>query len=320
MKRTFMNKRPIALPRIGYGTTALGDMPKTYGYGVDERRARETFEAIFAGPPVLLDSSRNYGAGRSEARLGAAIKAQGGLPEGFLLSTKLDRDMASGRFDAAQARRSLEESLEALGLTQIDLLHLHDPEYAASLEEVTGKGGALDALFGMKEEGLVAAVGLAAGRVDLMLPILRDRDFDAIITHNRFTLLNRNAEAMIAEAAARGIAVVNAAPYASGLLARGSYSGATYVYQEPDEALLARLRLIEAICAEYGVPPGAAALQFSLREPRIATTLCGVSQPENVIQTQAWAEAALPQTLWQALSALPADQGDPEATRHYQPD
>lgn len=315
-----MPKSRMNLPKIGYGTTALGNMPKTYGYGVDEQRARETFRAILAGPPALIDTSRNYASGRSEARLGAALAEQGGLPKGFLLSTKLDRDTESGRFDAVQARRSLEESLEALGLDRVDLLHLHDPEYAASLHEITGTGGALDELFRMKEEGMAGALGLAAGRIDILLPILRERDFDALITHNRFTLLNRNAEALIEEASGRGIAVINAAPYASGLLARGADSGATYVYQQADEALLERLRRVEAICAKHGIPLGAAALQGSLRDSRIATTLLGVSQSAHVAQTESWADASLPQALWEELSALPADLSDPEAKRRYEPD
>ena len=126
------------------------------------------------------------------------------MPKGAVLSTKLDRDMETNRFDAAQARRSLEASLKALGVDRVDILHLHDPEYAADLSEVTGPKGAIAELFRMKEEGLAEAVGLAAGRVDMMMPMLRDWDFDALITHNRFTLANRNAEAMIDFARAEG--------------------------------------------------------------------------------------------------------------------
>ena len=126
--------------------------------------------------------------GRSEERIGAAIRARGGLPEGFVISTKLDRDMDTGRFDAVQARRSLEVSLNRLGVDDVGILHLHDPEHAADLSEITGTGGALDELFKMKEEGLAQSVGLAMGRLDLMFPILRDYPFDALINHNRWTL------------------------------------------------------------------------------------------------------------------------------------
>ena len=309
----------LQVTKIGFGTSGLGDMPDTYGYGVDAARAQATVEAIFAGPVNLLDASRNYGFGRSEERVGDAIRARGGLPAGFVVSTKLDRDMATNRFNAARARRSLEESLEALGLDRVQILHLHDPEYAASLDEITGKGGALTELFRMKEEGLAEAVGLAAGRVDIMMPILKDWDFDALITHNRFTLTNRNAEAMIDFAHAKGIAVMNAAPYSGGVLAKGSKEYPRYVYQEASEKMLDPVRRVEAACARHGVPVGAAALQFSMRDPRIAATICGVSRPERVKETLDWAAWPIPAALWDELAALPYASDDPEATRDYKP-
>ena len=156
--------------------------------------------------------------------------------------------------------------MKALGLDRIHLLHLHDPEHARSLSEITGPNGAIRELFKIKEEGLADAVGLAAGRVDVMMPMLRDFDFDAIITHNRFTLTNRNAEPMIDFARAKGIAILNAAPYAGGVLAKGSGSFKRYVYQEASDAVLDPVRRIEAICARHDVPVGAAALQFSMRD------------------------------------------------------
>ena len=86
------------------------------------------------------------------------LKKNGGWPDGFVLSTKLDRDLKTGRFDAAQARKSLEESLKALDLNHIDILHLHDTEHSNNISEITGKGGSIDELFKMKEEGIVKAV------------------------------------------------------------------------------------------------------------------------------------------------------------------
>ena len=291
-------------------------MPDTYGYSVEAERAQRTVQAIFDGSVNFIDTSRIYGVGRSEARIGAVIRERG-LPEGMVISTKLDRDPETHVFDASQARRSIEESLKALGLDKIDLLHLHDPEHAASFATATSRDGALGELFRIKEEGLATAVGLAAGRSDLMLPLLRQWDFDAIITHNRFTLANRNAEDMLAFAAARGVAVLNAAPYAGGVLAKGSADYHRYVYQEASDAALAPIRRIEAICARHGVPPGAAALQFSMRDPRIASTVCGVSKPERVTQTLEWASFPIPDACWAELMALPFATDDPEATRQH---
>jgi D-threo-aldose 1-dehydrogenase len=312
-----LGKTKLKVARLSFGTSGLGDMPDTYGYGVDAERAKATVRAIFDSPVDFLDTARVYGFGRSEERIGAVIRERGGLPPGFVLSTKLDRDPESNRFDGTRVRRSLEESLKALGLDRIHLLHLHDPEYAASLAEVTGPKGALSELFKMKEEGLADAVGLAAGRLDIMMPILRDFDFDALITHNRFTLTNRNAEPMIDFAVSKGIAVLNAAPYAGGVLAKGSGSYRRYVYQEASDAMLGPVRRIEAICARHEIPPGAAALQFSMRDPRIASTICGVTRPERVAETLAWARWPIPQAAWDELLALPFAMDDPEATRDY---
>ena len=314
-----LGRTDLRVTPICFGTSGLGDMPGTYGYGVDEERALATVRAILEGPVNFLDTSRAYGMGRSEARVGAVIKELGGLPAGFVISTKLDRDMETLRFDAAQARRSLEKSLEALNVDHIQLLHLHDPEHAADLGEITAKGGAIDELFKMKEEDLVDAVGLAAGRIDIMMPILKDWDFDALITHNRFTLTNRNAEPMIALAQERGIAVLNAAPYASGVLAKGTAEHPRYVYQEASDAMLEPVRKVEAVCARHGVPTGPVALQFSMREPRITSTICGVSKPERIEQTLEWARYDVPQAVWDDLAALPFSTDDPEATRDYKP-
>jgi D-threo-aldose 1-dehydrogenase len=312
-----LGRSDLMVTPIGFGAGGLGDMPDTYGYSAGLERAKATVEAILDGPANLIDTSRNYGVGRSEERIGAVLSERGGLPAGFVLSTKLDRDFDDNVFDAARARRSLEQSLKALGLERIDLLHLHDPEHARSFSEATARDGALGELFRIKEEGLAKAVGLAAGRVTLMTQLLRDWDFDALITHNRFTLVNRNADAMLDLAQSRGIAVLNAAPYASGVLAKGSSAYPRYVYQEASAAMLDPIRRIEAICARHGVPLGAAALQFSLRDPRITSTICGVTRPERVRETLDWARFPIPEAAWAELLAAPFSTDDPEATRDY---
>jgi D-threo-aldose 1-dehydrogenase len=317
MARAKLGRTNLRVSRICFGTSGLASMPNTYGYEVSPERAVGTIRAIFDGPANFIDTSRLYGFGRSEGRIGEVIRERGGLPEGFVLSTKLDRDPETSRFDGAQARRSIEQSLEALGLGRIQLLHLHDPEHARSLAEIAGPGGALAELFRMKEEGLAEAVGLAAGVTDVMLPLLRDWDFDALITHNRFTLVNRNATGMIDFAVSKGIAVLNAAPYAGGVFAKGSEAFPRYVYQEVSSDTLDPVRQVEAACARHGVPPGAVALQFSLRDPRITSTVCGVSRPERVQQTLEWAEWPVPESLWGELAALPFATDDPEATRAY---
>lgn len=306
----------ITITPVAFGTSALGSMPDTYGYEVDEERARATIRAIFDGPANVIDSSRNYGFGRSEARVGEVITELGGVPDGFVVSTKLDR-ADSGRFDADRARHSLEESLRALSLDRVDVLFLHDPEYATDLHEVVGTGGSIDALLQMKADGLADAVGLAMGRLDLMTELVGAYPFDVVLNHNRYTLLNRSADELYSFAHDRGMAVWNAAPYAGGVLAKGAATVQRVTYSPADDEALAPVRTIERICAEFGVPPGAAALQFSIHDPRISTTVVGVSKPERVATTIEWAQFEIPDELWSALSELPYEVSDPEANRDY---
>lgn len=317
LEQTLLGKTGLSVSPICFGTAALGDMPDTFGYSVDAERARSTLRAIFDSQINFLDTSRLYGMGRSEERIGEVIAERGGLPSGFVLSTKLDRDIDTGVFDGAQARRSLEQSLKALKLDRIHLLNLHDPEHAADPVQVREQGGAIAELIKMKEEGFCDAIGLAAGVVDVMLPLLDEFPFDALITHNRFTLVNRNAAAMMDFARERQIGIINAAPYATGVLAKGTSQSTRYVYQEASEAQLDPIRQIEAICAHYDVPIGAAALQFSMRDSRVASTICGVTKPERVQQTLAFATAEIPEAAWAELMALPFETRDPEATRDY---
>jgi D-threo-aldose 1-dehydrogenase len=307
-----LGRTDLVVSRLCFGTSALADSPESYGYEVDEEQALATFRAIFRGPVKFVDTARIYGRGRGEERIGAVLREIGGLPEGFVLATKLDRDFETGRFDASVARRSLEASLKALGLDRVHLLHLHDPEYVEPLSQVTGRGGAIDELFRMKEEGLADAVGLAAGKVSVMMPMLRNWDFDAVLTHNRFTLLNRNAEAMVDFAVSRGMAVLNAAPYGSGILAKAAGSGARFAYREAPDMVQAHAAALHETCARYGVPLGAAALQFSMRDPRITSTVVGVSRPARVEETIAWATWPIPDDLWEELAGHEYGLDDPQ--------
>ena len=236
-----------------------------------------------------------------------------------MISTKLDRDMESGSFDASRARKSLEESLKRLGVEKVQVLHLHDPEHASDLKEITRSGGALDELFKIKEEGLADAVGLAMGKLDLMESILWDWPFDALMNHNRWNVINRSADSLFTKAHERGIAILNAAPYASGVLAKGSDVMPRIAYQQATTDALEPVRALEMICAKHNVPIGALALQFSTRDPRITSTAAGVTKPERVQQTIDWATAELPDELWEEIENINFSSEDPEANREYKP-
>ena len=319
MEKTAIGQTGLSVTPIGFGTAALGGVPDTYGYGVDDETAHATIREIFDGPVNLLDTSRNYGFGRAEERIGHVIRERGGVPDGFVISTKLDRDMDTGRFDGDRVRRSAEESLEALGIDRFQILHLHDPEHARDLDEITREGGALDTLFRLKEEGMVQATGIAMGRTDILAPLLERWPFDVVLVHNRFTLLNRSARGVFSRAVERGATVFNAAPYAGGVLAKGSDKVKRITYQEVDDAALAPVRQVEAVCAEHGLAPGAVALQFSMSKSLIGSTVVGVSKPERVRQTLGWASDAIGDAVWQELESLPYDTVDPEAERVYVP-
>jgi len=319
LEKKRIGKTDLMVSPLCFGTSGLGNMPDTYGYEVDEKRARETLNAIFDGPINFLDTSNNYGFGRSEARIGDALRERGGLPDGFVISTKVDRDMEHGTFDASRTRRSLEESLTRLGLEKVQILHLHDPEHARDLKEITCKGGALDELFKIKEEGLAEAVGLAMGRIDVMESILWDWPFDALMNHNRWNIINKSADRVFTKAHERGIAILNAAPYASGILAKGSSVMPRIAYQDAIAESLEPVKAIEAICSRYQVPPGALALQFSTRDPRITSTVAGVTKPSRVQQTLDWANMELSDSLWAEIENLSFSMEDPEANREYKP-
>ena len=146
-----------------------------------------------------------------------------------------------------------EESLKTLNVDSVDILFLHDPEYAKDVNDITKKDGAMDELFKIKEEGLAKAVGLAMGKIDLMFPLIKDWDFDVMINHNRYTLLNRQADEMYDYAFKKNIAILNAAPYAGGVLAKGPSNFKKITYQDASDEKLMPAREIEKVCKKYNV-------------------------------------------------------------------
>ena len=319
MKKNKIKDTGLEVTELSFGTSSLGSMPDTYGYEVSEDRAQKTLNRFFQGPVNMLDTSRNYAMGESEKRIGKAIKENGGWPNGFLLSTKLDRNMDTLVLDKNRVRESLEESLKTLNVDSVDILFLHDPEYAKDITDITKKDGAMDELFKIKNEGLAKAAGVAMGKVDIMFPLLKDWDFDVIINHNRYTLLNREANEMYDYASSKNIAIFNAAPYAGGVLAKGPDNFKKITYQDATEEKLAPARAFEKVCKKHNVELGAAALQFSLRDNRITSTICGVTSVESIEKNLAWANTNIPEEFWNEVLKLPYSTKDPESERNFTP-
>jgi D-threo-aldose 1-dehydrogenase len=317
MKKNKIKNTGLEITELSFGTSSLGSMPDTYGYEVSEDRAQKTLNRFFQGPVNMLDTSRNYAMGESEKRIGRAIKENGGWPKNFLLSTKLDRNMDTLVLDKNRARESLEESLKILNVDSVDILFLHDPEYAKDITDITKKDGAMDELFKIKNEGLAKAVGVAMGKVDIMFPLLKDWDFDVIINHNRYTLINREANKMYEYASSKNIAIFNAAPYAGGVLAKGPDNFKKVTYQDATEEKLAPAREFEKVCKKHNVELGAAALQFSLRDNRITSTICGVTSVESIEKNLAWANAEISGEFWDEVLKLPFSSNDPESDRVF---
>jgi D-threo-aldose 1-dehydrogenase len=284
-------------------------MPATFEYSVSEQRAFDTLRAVFGSPLNFLDTAASYGDGESERRIGEALREIGGLPEGCVLATKADRDPKTGDFSGDQLRRSVERSLRLLGLDRLQLVHLHDPEYLEEpgrepFEYMMAPGGPVETLANLKEEGVIEHLGIAGGPVDLLIQFVETGVFEAVVTHNRYTLVNRTAEPLLDAATQRDVAALNAAPYGSGILAKGPDAYARYEYREAPQEMVERVRKMESACRELGVPLAAAALQFSLRDPRVVSTIVGISRPERVEQTIELATHPIPDELWPRLDSL----------------
>jgi len=313
------SRRPLAktgfsVSPVCVGCAPLGNMPKTFEYSVSEQRAFDTLRAVFRSPLNFLDTAASYGNGESERRIGEVLEEIRGLPEGCVLATKADWDPRTGDFSGQQMRRSVERSLRLLGLDRLQLVHLHDPENLNEpgrepFEYMMAPGGPVEALVELKEEGIIEHLGIAGGPVALMIRFVETGLFEAVITHNRYTLVNRSAESLLDVAAQRGVAVLNAAPYGSGILAKGPDAYARYEYREAPPEMVERVRAMEMACREFGVPLAAAALQFSLRDPRVVSTIVGISRPERVEQTIELATHLIPDELWKQLDSLAPRDG-----------
>lgn len=296
------------------GTAALGDMPETFAYSVAEEDAlaavRETLESSIN----FIDTAASYGDGESERRIGLVLRERGGIPDGYVVGTKADRDLTTGDFSGAQMRRSVERSLDLLGLDRLQLLHLHDPEHT-TFDAITAPGGPLEVLLDLKAEGLIENLGVAGGPIDQEIRYVETGCFEVVVTHNRYTLLNRSAEPLLEIAAMRNVAVLNAAPYGSGILSRGPQSYPRYAYQAAPPEMVDRAHRLQGICDRYGIPLAAAALQFSLKDPRIVSTIVGASRPDRIEKTLVLAAFEIPDELWGELEAVPSSSIDPETHR-----
>jgi D-threo-aldose 1-dehydrogenase len=304
MQTRALGRTGLEVTPICVGTSALGSFPAQYGYEVSTEQALATLRAVFDGPFNFIDTSNEYGnGGDSERRIGKAIAERGGVPNGFVLATKVDPVVGSADFSGDRVKRSITESVERLGLDHLDLVYLHDPE-KISFEAGTAKGGPVEALVKLRDQGVIGHIGVAGGPIGLMLQYLATGLFEAAISHNRYTLVDQSAEPLMEDAGRRNVAFVNAAPFGGGMLVKGPDLQPKYCYAPAGEATLTRVRKMEQLCKAHDVPLAAAALQFSLRNSKVGSTIVGMSEPQRIAQTLKLADWPISEDLWTELRNL----------------
>ncbi|GAA2672877.1 MULTISPECIES: aldo/keto reductase [Actinosynnema] len=300
--------------RLGFGAAPLGNLYEPVADADAEAAVRAAWEAGIR----YYDTAPHYGLGLSERRLGAALA---GVPRAELvLSTKVGRllepttpvgdDLANGfavpadarrvwDFSADGVRRSLESSADRLGVDRVDVVYLHDPDHhwRQAIDE------AYPALADLRDQGVVRAVGVGMNQWRVPERFVRETDLDVVLLAGRHTLLERSATGLLDLCAERGVAVVAAAPFNSGLLAeRDVPDGATHDYAPAPPELLERARALARTCAAHGVDLPSAALQFPLRHPAVRSVLVGMRSAAQVRANAAALAATVPGALWEELA------------------
>ncbi len=309
----------------GTAGLALGGAPLGNLYApLSDAQAEATVRRAWSLGLRYFDTAPHYGQGLSERRLGRALA---GRPrDDYVLSSKVgrllepDERAASDHagyvgtlpfrtridYSADGALRSIEDSLARLGLARIDIAYIHDIDVRSHGADQPRRfreamQGAYPALERLRSQGVVRAIGLGVNEWEVCRDALAHGDFDSFMLAGRYTLLDQSARALMPACAARGVRLVLAGVYNSGILASGSVAQARFDYSPADAAMLARVRRIEAICAGFGVPLRAAALQFAAAAPGLAALVVGSRSPAEIDDSVQLLRHPIPPALWEAL-------------------
>ena len=321
--------------RLGLGGAPLGNLFTP----VSDEAARAVVDAAWQAGCRSFDTAPHYGHGLSERRLGDALRSR--PRDGFVLSSKVGRLLTANPaaasaqhgyvdippfdqhwdYSAAGVRRSLEDSLQRLGLARIDVAYVHDLDAATHgvrapqvLRQVLDE--TLPALHQLKREGLVRAVGLGVNDARVVLEVLRHADIDALLLAGRYSLLDHGAlPQLLPICGARGVHIALGGVFNSGILATGVGSGtASFNYAPAAQEWVERTARIEALCALHGVPLRAAALQFPLAHPAIEIVMLGTRSAAEWNDAAAMMKHPVPAAFWSALrdaGLLPAEAPTP---------
>ena len=303
----------LNVTRLVFGGAPIGGLFAP----VDEDAALATLQAAWDAGIRAFDTAPHYGVGLSERRIGRFLA---GRPRGdYVLSTKVgrllepaDRDVdgAEGYYGTPRLTRvrdysrdgvlaSLEASLGRLGVDRVDIALIHDPDEHGP----EALDGAYPALAGLRAEGVVGAVGVGMNQAEMLEWFLPRADLDCVLVAGRYTLLDtRAAVSLLPECQRRGVAVLAAGVFNSGVLADPG-PGATYDYLPAPADVTERARRIGAACARHGVPIGAAALQFVLRHPAVTAAVVGARSPAEIATDAGYLARDVPDALLRELAA-----------------
>lgn len=326
LARRRLGRTDVELTQLGFGGAGLGDLFDV----LDDADAGAALQAAWHAGIRYYDTSPWYGRGQSEHRFGRALYRQDRA--GFVLSTKVGRVFRAcpdpARFDHGMWRgglqfqhrfdysydgimRSFEDSLQRLGIPRIDLLLIHDLDLsyhgsearvAAYLTEL--HNGGFRALAELKQAGVIRGIGAGINERGMMPRFLDLIDLDFFLVALPYTLLDTDVlDDEFPACAARGVGIVVGAPLASGILATGAVQGARYRYAPAGPEVLAKVRRIEAICERHAVPLAAAALQFPLGHPSVASVIPGALSAEHVTRNVAAFRHPIPAAFWADLKS-----------------
>ncbi|WP_404321130.1 aldo/keto reductase [Arthrobacter luteolus] len=307
-----------ALGPLGFGCAGIGNLYR----GMTDADAAAALHAAWDGGSRYFDTAPHYGLGLSERRLGAFLS---GKPrDEFVVSTKVGRLLVENsefsgeelddegfavparyrrQWDPSEAgiRRSLEESLDRMGLERADILYLHDPDaydLAAGIEQ------GLPALEKLRAEGAVDAIGVGANSAQTLLACVEAAELDYIMLAGRYTLLDQPAaQQLLPRCLEKGVQVINVGVYNSGILARPRVSaGSHYNYAPASGELRAKAARIAEVCEKFGADLPTAALHFSLRHPAVAAVVAGASSAAQAAQNASRMQVRVDEELWEALA------------------
>jgi D-threo-aldose 1-dehydrogenase len=305
----------VRATRLMFGGAPIGGLFAA----VDEDTALATLEAAWAAGIRAFDTAPHYGVGLSELRIGQFLA---GRPRReYVLSTKVGRllepagqsssvEGAEGFYGTPQLTRvrdysrdgvlaSLEASLERLGVDRVDIALIHDPDDHGT----EALDGAYPALAELRAQGVVGAVGVGMNQVELLEWFLPRTDLDCVLVAGRYTLLDtRAAAALLPECQRRGVGVLAAGVFNSGVLADPG-PAATYDYRPAPPGVVERARRIATVCARYGRPIGAVALQFTLRHPAVSAAVVGARSPGEIDADAGYLADRVPDALFEELAA-----------------